>query len=105
MGVYGLTKYFSTHSRARKKVSLQLLAQRLLRRTGKKAKLLCDYLAVLNPMIVQVHEILPILHQESSFYCDKNFEIYARKITSFVKVFQHLGIDLVFFVDGPHGVD
>ena len=105
MGVYGLTKYYCTHPRARKKVSLRHLAQKMFSRTGKKAKLLCDYLAILSPMVSQVHQILTILRQESSFYCDKNFEIYARKITSFVEAFQHLGIDLVVFVDGPHGVN
>ena len=71
MGVYGLTKYYCTHPRARKKVSFRHLAQKMLSRTGKKAKLLCDFYAIMFPMHSEVVQMFTILHRKSSFYCDR----------------------------------
>ena len=103
MGVSKLTKYFIDHPKAREKVSLRGLAKMTFKQTGKNAKLLCDYYSVIHSLLSEVDMKSAHTDQLRS-YCE-DFNFFANKITNFVKVFQCLGIDLVFFVDAPHGVN
>ena len=103
MGVSKLTKYFNNHRKARKKVSLRNLAKMTFKQTGKNAKLLCDYYSIIHPLLSEVDMKSAHTDQLGS-YCE-DFSSFTNKITNFVKVFQCLGIDLIFFVDAPHGVN
>ena len=104
MGVSKLTKYFNDHPKARHTVSLQSLAQRYKQLTGKNAKLLCDYYSIIQPLLSSQADLtLAPTHQLES--CCGNFKKFSGKIIRFVETFQCLGIDLVFFVDAPHGVN
>jgi len=103
MGVSKLTNYIKDHPKAREKVSLRSLAQMTFKQTGKNAKLLCDYYSIICSLLSEVDMKSAHTDQLRS-YCE-DFSSFANKITNFVKVFQCLGIDLVFFVDAPHGVN
>jgi len=103
MGVSKLTNYIKDHPKAREKVSLRSLAQMTFKQTGKNAKLLCDYYSILRSLLSEV-DIKSAHTDQLRSYCE-GFSSFTNKITNFVKAFQCLGIDLVFFVDAPHGVN
>ena len=107
MGVTGLLTYILEHDGARRTVHLAELADRTLEQTGKEPKIVCDYLNVKSALLAKMDAAL-IRHRKLSRHSllyGGNYQLYAKRVLSFVRAFQHLGINLVFFVDGPLGVN
>ena len=107
MGVSRLLKYIEENDDARQNVQLAELAKRKLKQTGKFPKLVCDYITLKIELLSLQDSAL--IHRKElprySLLCGGNYQLYAKRVQMFVKTFQQLGIDLVFFVDGPIGAN
>ena len=107
MGVFRLLRYIQENDGARQKVQLAELAKKKLKQTGKNPKLVCDYQTI-QATLLALQDFALIRCEELPRYSllyGGNYQLYEERVQLFVKAFQQLGIDLVFFVDGPLGIN
>ena len=106
MGVFRLLTYIQHNDDARQNVGLAELVKRKVEKTGKTPKLICDYISFKTEFLALVDMALircKKLPQRSLLY-GGNYQVYEKRVQMFVKAFQHLGVDLIVFVDGPLGI-
>jgi hypothetical protein len=107
MGVFRLLKYIQENDGARQKVQLAELAKRKRKQTGKNPKLVCDYITFKTQLLASVD--FALIHCEElpdyALLYGGNYQLYGKRVQLFVRTFRQLGIDLVFFVDGPLGIN
>ena len=107
MGVFRLLTYIQENDGARQKVQLAELAKRKRKQTGKNPKLVCDYITFKTQLLASVD--FALIHCEElpdyALLYGGNYQLYGKRVQLFVRTFRQLGIDLVFFVDGPLGIN
>ena len=106
MGVKFLLTYIKDNE-ILQKVELSLLAGRIFNETGKKPKLLCDFFNLRDWFWVPPVRALIKSNdypEYSSMY-GGDFHLFADRVQCFVAALNHIGIEPIFFVDGPRGSD
>ena len=107
MGVSRLLTYIHKTDGARRKVHLAEFARRKRTQTGKNPKLVCDYITFKTQLLASIDSSLidrKKLPDYAKLY-GGNYQVYEKRVQLFVKTLRQLGVDLVFFVDGPIGVN
>ena len=97
-----LLHFIGINSAAAEIISLQRLSAVVNQRTGQSLKVLCDFTSKVQKRFLSALDIESIksgkFPLKTSLY-GGNYEMYAKRIISIVKAFQHLNIDLVIFVE------
>ena len=107
MGVRGLLKFLRTHKESRRRnISLRQTGERLRLELGQvNVILVCDFLSVLYWLLKTYHEVMVKndLYSNYSYIYGGDFNNYTNRVLDFVKALRYIGIEPVFFVDGPRG--
>ena len=106
MGVRGLLKYLRTHREARSpSTSLKSVASNITTKSGKRAVLICDFMAVLYWLMKLLDDAMIRSQQYSKYIAiyGGDYNEYTKTILSFVKALRYIGLEPIFFVDGPRG--
>ena len=106
MGVRGLLKFLRTHEESRRRnISLKQTGERLRQEGEVNVTLVCDFLAVVYWLLGTYHEVMVKndLYSNYSYMYGGDFNDYTNRILDFVKALRYIGIEPVFFVDGPRG--
>ena len=105
-GVQGLQAYISRTASARDRRELKDLAKEK-KRTGRKAKLLCDFFPVVEWLLssydgslVRTGRLPPY-----SLLYGGDVKLYGQRVLAFVEALKSVGISPIFFLDGPPGSD
>ena len=106
MGVKWLLTYVNNNE-ILQKVELSLLAGKVFNETGKKPKLLCDFFNLTNLFWVPPVQALITSddYPEYTKMYGGDFHLFADRVQCFVSALNHIGIEPIFFVDGPRGSD
>jgi len=100
MGVRGLLKYIRSD-----RSSIKLKSISFFKRGEEKVVLVCDLIAVFYWLIELLHKA-KVTSKEYSPYnsiSGGNFSDCKERILEFVKALRFVGIEPIFFWDGPHG--
>ncbi len=105
MGVRGLLDYVSKTPESRQRVNLREAAKELREKSGKEPKLLCDYYSILYWLLSSCDHALIKCGEQSpySIMYGGDLNRYSSAIRSFLDALRGLGVEPVFFVDGPPG--
>ena len=107
MGVRGLLKFIRTHGESRRRnISLRQTGERLRRELGQvNVILVCDFLSVIHWLLETYHEVMVKrgLYSDHSYIYGGDFNNYTNRVLDFVKALRYIGIEPIFFVDGPRG--
>lgn len=106
MGVRGLLKYLRTHREARSpSTSLRSVASDIATKSGKRTVLVCDFMAVVYWLMELFHDAMVKTQQYSKYSAiyGGDYNEYTKTILSFVKALRYIGLEPIFFVDGPRG--
>ena len=109
MGVYGLLTYLKLHPHAReRRLNLRDIARAIAEKTrGEKAKLLCDFFAILFWLLSEFHEAKVKCgdYTRFSYLYGGDIAEYCERFLAFVKALRHLEIEPEFYIDGARGSD
>ena len=106
MGVRGLLKFLRTHEESRRRnISLKQTGERLRQQGEVNAILVCDFLSVIRWLLETYHEVMVKndLYSNYSYIYGGDVNDYTNRVLDFVKALRYIGIEPIFFVDGPRG--
>lgn len=105
MGVRGLLDYITRTPASRRKVSLREAAKALQEKCGREPKLLCDYFSTLHWLLSSCDHALINDGRQSpySMLYGGDLNQYSSDFQGFVGALRGLGVEPIFFIDGPPG--